>query len=63
MLEPFIAPALYDKYKASGTLDSSEWTLVEAMRADTAGGGIQQLVDHYATFIVRASFPLVTDCI
>ncbi|KZV99347.1 glycoside hydrolase [Exidia glandulosa HHB12029] len=56
VLEPFIAPALYDKYKAGGTLDSDEWTLVQAMAADEAGGGIQQLVDHYETFITEKDF-------
>jgi hypothetical protein len=30
-----------------------EWTLCQAMRADTAGGGIDQLETHYKTFIVR----------
>ena len=50
MLEPFIAPALYQKYP--GTVD--EWTLSEAMTADTASGGLQQqLENHYNTFVVR----------
>ena len=48
VLEPFIAPALYQKYP--GAVD--EWTLSENMRSDTAGGGISQLEDHYKTFIV-----------
>jgi glucan 1,3-beta-glucosidase len=51
VLEPFITPSLFQKYP--GTID--EWTLSEAMTADTAGGGLQtQLEDHYNTFIVRA---------
>ncbi|KAJ7573996.1 glycoside hydrolase family 5 protein [Mycena floridula] len=50
VLEPFITPALFQKYP--GSVD--EWTLSEAMRADTgAGGGIQQLEDHYNTFITE----------
>jgi hypothetical protein len=52
VLEPFIAPALFQKYP--GAID--EWTLSEAMAADTGpGGGLQpQLEAHYDTFIVRA---------
>ena len=30
--------------------------LSERMRADTAGGGIGQLEEHYKTFIVRCTF-------
>ena len=30
-----------------------EWTLSEAMAADTANGGLSQLESHYETFIVR----------
>jgi hypothetical protein len=48
-LEPFITPALYQKY--SNAID--EWTLSTAMAADTASGGISQLETHYQTFIVR----------
>lgn len=29
-----------------------EWTLSVNMAADTAGGGLAQLEDHYKTFIV-----------
>ena len=54
MLEPFITPAIYQKYP--GAID--EWTLHTLMAADTAGGGLQQLEDHYNTFIVR--YELVT---
>lgn len=49
VLEPFISPALFQKYP--GAVD--EWTLSEAMAADTAGGGLAQLEDHYKNFIVR----------
>lgn len=48
VLEPFISPALFQKYP--GTVD--EWTLSQAMAADTASGGLNQLEDHYNTFIV-----------
>ena len=50
VLEPFISPALFQKYP--GAVD--EWDLSVAMAADTAGGGLNQLEDHYSTFIVRA---------
>ncbi|KAJ6608605.1 glycoside hydrolase superfamily [Mycena sp. CBHHK59/15] len=33
-----------------------EWTLVQAMTADTANGGISQLEDHYKTFITEQDF-------
>lgn len=49
VLEPFITPAIYEKYP--GAVD--EWTLHTLMAADTASGGLQQLDDHYNTFIVR----------
>lgn len=48
VLEPFISPALFQKYP--GSVD--EWTLSEMMAADTAGGGLNQLEEHYKTFIV-----------
>jgi hypothetical protein len=49
VLEPFITPALYQKYP--NAID--EWTLHTLMAADTAGGGINQIEEHYKTFIVR----------
>ncbi|KAF9479381.1 ectomycorrhiza-upregulated exo-beta-1,3-glucanase GH5 [Pholiota conissans] len=50
VLEPFITPALYQKYP--GAID--EWTLSTLMAADTsAGGGISQIEDHYKTFITE----------
>ncbi len=52
VLEPFISPALFQKYP--GTVD--EWTLSEAMAADPDGGGLDQLEEHYKTFIVCLSF-------
>lgn len=49
VLEPFITPALYQKYP--GAVD--EWTLSTLMAADTASGGLKQLETHYSTFIVN----------
>ena len=54
--EPFISPALYEKYYPDAV---DEYTLSQQMAADTAGGGLKQLEDHYATFIVRFSLPPV----
>lgn len=48
VLEPFITPALFQKYP--GAID--EWSLSILMAADTANGGLSQLEDHYNTFIV-----------
>ncbi|KAF9008570.1 glycoside hydrolase [Hymenopellis radicata] len=52
VLEPFISPALFQKYPTA--LD--EWSLSEAMAADTAGGGLGQLEEHYRTFITEKDF-------
>ncbi|PPQ80107.1 hypothetical protein CVT25_001475 [Psilocybe cyanescens] len=49
VLEPFITPSLYQKYP--GAVD--EWTLSTLMAADTANGGLNQLEDHYKTFITE----------
>ena len=51
MLEPFITPALYQRYADAGAID--EWTISTLMAADTANGGLSQLENHYDTFIVR----------
>ena len=48
VLEPFISPALFQKYPDA----IDEWSLSELMAADTASGGLGQLEDHYKTFIV-----------
>ncbi|TDL22953.1 glycoside hydrolase [Rickenella mellea] len=54
VLEPFITPALYQKYQNATTPAIDEWTLSLAMAADTnPGGGLQQLEDHYNTFITE----------
>jgi hypothetical protein len=51
VLEPFISPSLYQRYADSGAID--EWTISSLMAADTANGGLNQLEQHYDTFIVR----------
>lgn len=49
VLEPFITPALFQKYPGA----ADEWDISVAMAADTSpGGGLAQLENHYATFIV-----------
>jgi glucan 1,3-beta-glucosidase len=55
VLEPFISPSLYQRYP--GAVD--EYTLSTLMAADTANGGLQQLEEHYATFIVSFFFVCV----
>ena len=55
VLEPFITPALYQRYP--GAMD--EYTLSTLMAADTTNGGLQQLEQHYDTFIVRVFFVVV----
>ncbi|KAG9009474.1 hypothetical protein FRB94_014241 [Tulasnella sp. JGI-2019a] len=54
--EPFIVPALYEKYQNISVPAIDEWTLSEAMAADTAGGGLGQLETHYKTFITEEDF-------
>lgn len=49
VLEPFISPSLFQQYP--GSVD--EWTLSTLMAADTANGGLNQLEDHYNTFITE----------
>ena len=53
--EPFITPALYQKYSSmtypNGSFQiTDEWKLIEQMKAD---GSIGELENHYATFYVR----------
>ncbi|KAI0093572.1 glycoside hydrolase superfamily [Irpex rosettiformis] len=50
------APALYEKYLNGPIVAIDEFTLSQAMAADTAGGGLKQLEDHYATFITEEDF-------
>ncbi|KAF8171111.1 ectomycorrhiza-upregulated exo-beta-1,3-glucanase GH5 [Pholiota molesta] len=49
VLEPFITPALFQKYPDA----IDEWSLSVLMAADTANGGIGQIEDHYKTFITE----------
>ncbi|KAF9045268.1 glycoside hydrolase family 5 protein [Panaeolus papilionaceus] len=49
VIEPFITPHFFQQYP--GTKD--EFTLSEAMAADTANGGLDQLERHYDTFITE----------
>jgi len=49
VLEPFITPELFQRYPDA----KDEYTLTQAMAADTANGGLQQLEDHYNTFITE----------
>ena len=57
-LEPFITPALYQKYLTATTPAVDEWTLALNMATDTSGGGLEKMMeDHYSTFIVGLRFP------
>ncbi|KAG8910929.1 hypothetical protein FRC01_006043, partial [Tulasnella sp. 417] len=49
--EPFIVPALFEPYVNGTPAAHDEWTLSQAMAADTANGGLDQLEKHYDTFI------------
>ncbi|KJA24157.1 glycoside hydrolase family 5 protein [Hypholoma sublateritium FD-334 SS-4] len=49
VLEPFITPAIFQRYPTA----VDEFTLSQAMTADTANGGINQLESHYDTFITE----------
>ena len=51
VLEPFISPEIFQRYP--GVRD--EFSLSQAMAADTANGGLRQIEEHYQTFIVRRS--------
>ncbi|OAX37313.1 glycoside hydrolase [Rhizopogon vinicolor AM-OR11-026] len=49
VLEPFISPVLFERYP--GAVD--EWSLSVLMAADTANGGLNQIEEHYKTFITE----------
>ncbi|KAF8694426.1 Cellulase (glycosyl hydrolase family 5), partial [Rhizoctonia solani] len=54
VLEPFIAPALYEPYQPQAV---DEWTLSEAIAANASSGGLQKVLEeHYATFITEEDF-------
>ena len=51
-LEPLTTPWLFQKYSPA----RDEWDLSAAMANDTSeGGGLEQIEEHYRTFIVSAS--------
>ncbi|KAF9648416.1 hypothetical protein BDM02DRAFT_3129101 [Thelephora ganbajun] len=54
VLEPFISPALFQRYADAGAID--EWTISTLMAADTTNGGLAQLEHHYDTFITEQDF-------
>lgn len=57
MLEPFISPALFEKYQGGDFPVVDEWTLSQAMALDkSVGGGLSQIEDHYKTFITEKDF-------
>jgi len=47
------SPALFEPYLNNPQPAVDEWTLSQAMAADSTNGGLKQLEDHYSTFIVR----------
>ncbi|KAI8998465.1 glycoside hydrolase [Trametes punicea] len=51
--EPFIVPALYEKYVNTSTPAVDEWHLTQLMQAD---GSISDLENHYKTFITEKDF-------
>ncbi|QRW16681.1 Cellulase (glycosyl hydrolase family 5 protein) [Rhizoctonia solani] len=53
VLEPFIAPALYEPYQPQAV---DEWTLSEAIAANASSGLQKVLEEHYATFITEEDF-------
>ncbi|OJT09588.1 hypothetical protein TRAPUB_13965 [Trametes pubescens] len=54
VMEPFIVPALYEKYyNTSGGPAVDEWDLTMLMNAD---GSINKLKDHYKMFITEQDF-------
>jgi glucan 1,3-beta-glucosidase len=55
LITPFFnsSPALFERYLTNPQPAVDEWTLSQAMAADTANGGLNQLEVHYKTFIVR----------
>ncbi|KDR72002.1 hypothetical protein GALMADRAFT_1344210 [Galerina marginata CBS 339.88] len=49
VLEPFITPDIFQRYPTA----TDEYSLSQLMAADTANGGLQQIEDHYDTFITE----------
>lgn len=55
-IEPFISPALFEKFIDQPNHPVDEYTLHIAAAADTAGGGLNQIEEHYKTFITEKDF-------
>jgi hypothetical protein len=53
------SPALFERYLNNSQPAVDEWTLSQAMAADTVNGGLKQLEDHYNTFIVCFHCPAI----
>ncbi|KAG1738191.1 glycoside hydrolase family 5 protein [Suillus lakei] len=53
VLEPFISPALFESYPEA----IDEWSLSTLMAADTPNGGLNQIEEHYKTFIINCRRP------
>ncbi|KAI9057853.1 glycoside hydrolase family 5 protein [Trametes sanguinea] len=51
--EPFIVPALYEKYVNTSDPAVDEWHLTQKLQAD---GAISDLEDHYKTFVTEQDF-------
>ncbi|KAJ8093128.1 hypothetical protein PM082_020613 [Marasmius tenuissimus] len=52
-------PALFEKYHNTTSPPVDEWTLHTVMAADTTGGGINQIEEHYKTFITEEDFMMI----
>ncbi|EEB92251.1 hypothetical protein MPER_09269, partial [Moniliophthora perniciosa FA553] len=50
------APALFEKYANATPTPVDEYTLHAAIAADPANGGLEQIEDHYRTFITEKDF-------
>ncbi|ESK94242.1 glycoside hydrolase family 5 protein [Moniliophthora roreri MCA 2997] len=53
-IEPFIAPALFEKYASSNPKPVDEYTLHSAIKEKT--GSFDDIEDHYKTFITEQDF-------
>ncbi|ESK92046.1 exo-beta- -glucanase [Moniliophthora roreri MCA 2997] len=60
-IEPFIAPALFEKYANATPTPVDEYTLHAAIAADPANGGLDQIEDHYKTFITEKDFAEIAE--
>ncbi|KAG7452983.1 glycoside hydrolase family 5 protein [Guyanagaster necrorhizus] len=56
-IEPnYSSPALFEPYAADSYPAVDEYTLHTILRADTTNGGIEQIEEHYKTFITEQDF-------